>query len=48
MKGCVVATLKSGNFFGEVALYHNKGRRTATVETLTYCEVMNKTRKMHN
>lgn len=39
MKGTVVATLKSGSFFGEVALYHNKGRRIATVDTLTYCEV---------
>ncbi|GMH45263.1 hypothetical protein BSKO_13220 [Bryopsis sp. KO-2023] len=43
--GCTVATLKSGNFFGEVALYHNKGRRTATVETLTYCEICSLQRK---
>lgn len=34
-----VARLGEGELFGEVAMYHNKGRRTATVSTITHCEV---------
>lgn len=34
-----VARLGEGEFFGEVALYYNDGRRTATVSTITHCEV---------
>ncbi|GMH37815.1 hypothetical protein BSKO_05688 [Bryopsis sp. KO-2023] len=40
VKDVEVARLCEGEFFGEVAMYHNKGRRTATVGTITYCENM--------
>lgn len=39
VKSIEVARLGEGEFFGEVAMYHNDGRRTATVGTITYCEV---------
>lgn len=41
VKSMEVARLGEGEFFGEVAMYHNNGRRTATVGTITYCEVRN-------
>ena len=39
VKETQIGTLQEGDFFGEVAMYHNKGRRTATVIATTYCEV---------
>lgn len=39
IKGRQVALLGDGEFFGEVSLYHNRGRRTATVLTGTYCQI---------
>ena len=36
----VLRTVTEGEYFGEVALYHNRGRRTATVITVSYCELV--------
>lgn len=38
-KGGVIVTLKSGDSFGEVALYGALARRTATVVSPTYCDL---------
>ena len=39
VNGTQIGTREEGEFFGEVSMYHNKGRRTATVLAMTYCEV---------
>ena len=39
VKGKQVAILTDGEYFGEVSLYHNRGRRSATVQTGTYCQI---------
>eukprot|EP01062_Namystynia_karyoxenos_P070891 TRINITY_DN6628_c0_g1_i1.p1 TRINITY_DN6628_c0_g1~~TRINITY_DN6628_c0_g1_i1.p1 ORF type:complete len:1343 (+),score=322.31 TRINITY_DN6628_c0_g1_i1:400-4029(+) len=38
-EGRVVATLKRGDFFGEVVLLKPDARRTASVQALTYCDL---------
>ena len=38
-KGAYLATLRKGNFFGEIALIVEEARRTASIKALTYCDV---------
>eukprot|EP00760_Papus_ankaliazontas_P036180 PhM_4_TR8237/c0_g1_i1/m.60372 len=38
--GLVVATLRRGDFFGEVALLDSDSKRKATVTALTYCDLL--------
>lgn len=38
-KGTYLATLRKGNFFGEIALIVEEAHRTASIKALTYCDV---------
>ena len=39
VKGATIAVLTDGSSFGEIALIHAKTRRSATVTSMTYCEL---------
>eukprot|EP00759_Apiculatamorpha_spiralis_P003593 PhF_6_TR11692/c0_g1_i1/m.18978 len=45
VNGLVVATIRRGDFFGEMVLLHSGTRRTATVCTITFCDVLELTKK---
>ena len=38
-QGNYLATLRKGNFFGEIALIVEEAKRTASVKALTYCDI---------
>eukprot|EP00759_Apiculatamorpha_spiralis_P003638 PhF_6_TR11703/c0_g1_i1/m.19029 len=42
--GLIVATIRRGDFFGEIALINSDAKRTATVCALTYCDVLELTK----
>eukprot|EP01065_Artemidia_motanka_P040405 TRINITY_DN5059_c0_g1_i1.p1 TRINITY_DN5059_c0_g1~~TRINITY_DN5059_c0_g1_i1.p1 ORF type:complete len:875 (+),score=298.25 TRINITY_DN5059_c0_g1_i1:192-2816(+) len=44
LEGRVVATIKRGDFFGEVALLEPDQKRTASIQALTYCDLF----RLHN
>jgi len=38
-QGNIVATIRRGDYFGEVALLMNENKRTASIQALTYCNL---------
>lgn len=44
----IVSTLNDGDFFGEIALFNENKRRTATVISITYCDLYRLNRELFN